>query len=303
MCLPKNTLVTGGSGLLGRYVISELSSDCIITNFDRSIGNSDSKNIKGDVLDYHSVIDAAQDQDAIVHLAGIDLAVEAPDNEIFQTNVQGTWNILHAAEQAKVGKVVLCSSVAALGFKLSPPAFAPKYLPVDEFHPGKPCTTYGLSKMLVERIGKTFANRGKLTVISLRPALIAFPHLIKDIDIVAKSSDRCEDSLHSPSDTEASGLSILRAYVSPKDCAKGFRRALEAVTKPYDCFNLTANDTFTSLPTLDVFKKQFMQLPSCFDENLYSDNPMASGYDNKRAKQLLNWSPNGIWSDLLQSHT
>ena len=105
-----NILVTGGSGQFGGYVLTELSPHYVVTNFDLTQSAQTSRNIEGDVLDLDALTVAFENQDAVIHLAGIDAAINAPEKLIFLTNVQGTWNVLHAAEKLGIRKVILCSS-------------------------------------------------------------------------------------------------------------------------------------------------------------------------------------------------
>jgi len=295
---PRNILVTGGSGQFGRYVLSELSSDYVVTNFDLIHNAQTSRNIEGDVLDLDAVTVAFENQDAVIHLAGIDAAINAPEKHIFLTNVQGTWNVLHAAEKLGIRKVILCSSVAVTGLSLASPKVTPMHLPVTEEHPLRPHSVYGLSKMLGEQIARAFSQRNNLTVTVLRPALIAFPSLIEEIDNKVRESDQENSSYSMSGESAASDLSILRAYVRPEDCARGFRRALETNAAPFSCFHLTANDTFTMAPTLKIIETQFGMLPDNINQMVFEKYPRASGFDNQRAKKLLHWSPEGVWSDL-----
>ena len=295
----RNILVTGGSGQFGRYVLAELSSDYVVTNFDLSHSTQVSRSIEGDGLDLDAVTVACENQDVVIHLAGIDAAIEAPEALIFLTNVQGTWNVLQAAEKLRIRKVILCSSVAVTGFSLGSPIITPVHLPVREEHPLRPHSAYGLSKMLGEKIARTFVRRDNLTVTVLRPALIAFPRLIEEINRKARECDQENSSYSTSGGSAASDLSILRAYVRPEDCARGFRRALETNATPFSCFQLTADDTFTGTPTLKIIEKQFGMLPDNINRMVYKKYPRASGFDNQRAKKLLHWRPEGEWSDLI----
>ena len=71
--------------------------------------------------------------------------------DYFRTNVQGTWNLLHAAEAAGVRKVVVASSTAVYGVGRDR---LPDYLPVDEEHPQRPTATYSLTKQIIEVQGR-----------------------------------------------------------------------------------------------------------------------------------------------------
>ena len=102
----------------------------------------------------------------------------APAATIFDTNVRGTWNVLEAAHATSVRRVVVCSSVSALGIDFTNPRLPPAYLPIDEAHPLRPTQAYGLSKQLGEEIARSFARRGAMAVTCLRPAWVMFPDVL-----------------------------------------------------------------------------------------------------------------------------
>ncbi|MGI9305586.1 MAG: NAD-dependent epimerase/dehydratase family protein [Gammaproteobacteria bacterium] len=231
----RKVIVTGGAGQLGRYVVAELARGYDVTVFDPARDDTAPRQVLASVLNMGELTRAFEAQDAVIHLAGIDAAVEAPPELVFATNVQGTWNVLHAAEKAGIDKAVICSSVAASGFSVEKPIVIPDYLPVDEAHPLRPCGTYGLSKMLGEYAARSIVRRGRMRILCLRPALVAFPHWVQEIDECTRVADG-DQAMQQPDRNEASGLSILRAYVTPEDCARCFRQALEADAGVFDSF-------------------------------------------------------------------
>jgi UDP-glucose 4-epimerase len=164
--------LTGGRGRLGRYVAAELRRRHEVRIVDR--GTPDPAEPAPyppvDVLDDEALAKAFRDHEVVVHLAGIDQSLASAPAAVFETNVRGTWNAFEAAEQAGVRRVVLCSSTSALGLDHTNPSLPPLYLPVDEAHPTRPSSTYGMSKLLGEGIASAFARRGTLEVLILRPS-------------------------------------------------------------------------------------------------------------------------------------
>ena len=63
--------------------------------------------VQGDVTDLDTVRGAVSGYNAIIHLAAIDLGVPATPERYFGVNVMGTWNVLQAAQEAGIAKVVL----------------------------------------------------------------------------------------------------------------------------------------------------------------------------------------------------
>ena len=99
--------VTGGNGLLGRYVVAALEPDYEVTVIDRSAGGGNQPQAPIDVLDLEAVHGALRGQDAVVHLAAIDAAVDASPEAFFHTNVRAAWNVLHAGYEAGVRRCSL----------------------------------------------------------------------------------------------------------------------------------------------------------------------------------------------------
>jgi nucleoside-diphosphate-sugar epimerase len=121
--------------------------------------------ISVDVTDPESIAKACQDVDAILHLGGISL--EAPFEDILAVNVVGTHNLLRAAVDAGVPKVLLASSNHAVGFyRRADIPEGERDLP-DNLQP-RPDTYYGWSKASLEALGSLFHDRHGLDVTALR---------------------------------------------------------------------------------------------------------------------------------------
>jgi nucleoside-diphosphate-sugar epimerase len=118
--------------------------------------------VPGDIRDTASVVAAARDCDTIYHcVAQVPLA---KDKELFHSvNVRGTENLLRAALQATVRKIIYVSSSAVFG--------APKSNPVSEQTPPSPGEAYGRAKLEGENLCRDYAQRG-LDVTIVRPRTI-----------------------------------------------------------------------------------------------------------------------------------
>jgi nucleoside-diphosphate-sugar epimerase len=286
----EHVLVTGGTGRLGRYVVASLRPHYRVTTLDLA-GTHAAPDLAVDILDLAGLQRASRGVHAIVHLAAIDAAVEAPPAAVFETNVRGTWNVIEAAQLNGVQRIVVCSSVSAFGVDHTNPAMPPLYLPMDEDHPLRPTRPYGLSKQLGEDIARSFARRGPMVLTCLRPAWIMFP------DIVARLVDGPRpprDPAHPPEP-----IPLLRSYVAPRDVASAVRLALERGGPAFATYLITANDTFEPRPTLDHLRDVYGTLPEIRKPEIYRQNPRASSYDIERARRELGWTPSGSWQDLV----
>jgi nucleoside-diphosphate-sugar epimerase len=289
-----NVLVTGGAGRLGRYVVAELAGHCRVRVLDRTAG----ADVPADVLDLPAVARALAGHDAVVHLAAVDVSVPAPPERIFDVNVRGTWNVLQAAQQAGVRRVVVASSVAATG--IDAPGPAPLYLPIDEAHPLRPTHPYGLSKEVDEAIARSFARRGGMEVIVLRPAWVMFPDILKNVrdELAGALPPASPVTAADPAERAREPLPLLRSWVDPGDAARAFRLALEIPRASCEILFVTADDTFQPTPTLPYLEKVFGALPEVRRPDVYARNPHASAHDSGRAREVLGWSPSTTWRAL-----
>jgi UDP-glucose 4-epimerase len=111
-------LVTGGAGFIGSFVVDQLRSaghEAVIFDVRRSPHHARGEvpTVIGDVLDYASVREAARGCDAIAHLAAAaDVGEVAKDPESAERlNSRGTFNVLEAAREEGVGRVIYASTI------------------------------------------------------------------------------------------------------------------------------------------------------------------------------------------------
>ena len=118
-------LVTGGTGFLGSYIIKELIEKGYKV---RALRRSQKlpfwispdilqkvEWIEGDVLDIVALEEAMEGIDTVIHSAAIVSFVKKDRKQMYQVNVEGTANVVNAALEKKVRRLVHISSVAALG--------------------------------------------------------------------------------------------------------------------------------------------------------------------------------------------
>jgi len=124
-------LVTGGTGLLGSHLLFRLISEGkevkalkrkhSSTKLTEKIFSFYSENhselfnkiewVEGDILDYHSLLDAFTDCEFLYHVAA-QVSFHGSDKEsVIRTNVEGTANVVNAALETKVGKLCFVSSI------------------------------------------------------------------------------------------------------------------------------------------------------------------------------------------------
>lgn len=286
MSIPTKVVVTGGSGRVGRYVVDELSSGFDVTNVDLTKSPASVGYAEGDVTDLESMRRALKGADAVVHLAAIDYDWKAAPEQYIRVNTMGTWNVLQAAAENNLQKVVLCSSVSACGLSEMRADWTPQSLQVDERHELRPVQAYSVSKQIMETMGRSFATGTEMDVLCLRPLAVVLPETI---------GEYCE-FIDNPD------LNWLYYYVHARDVATGFRRALESRGLKFGTFFLSADDTSRPEPTLDWYRDRIGALPEILNPRIFQTNPRASIFSNQQARQVLGWEPTTDFPALRAEH-
>ena len=277
----ERVLVTGASGRVGRHVVDALADDYEVTVLDLAPPVQDVPFIEGNVLDLDTVRASMTGQDAVIHLAAIDLGVPAEPEAYFGTNVMGTWHTVQAAREAGIGKVVLASSISATGIGEMRPDFPPDYLPIDEAHAMKPAHAYGISKLVVEDVARGFALHGDISITCLRPvAVIVESNLRRTVDRAANPDHRW-----------------LASYVTGEDTGRAFAAALR-YDAPFDAMFIAADDSASPVPTLERLAGLYGATPPVRAPAWFERDPRASPIDASRAKQRLRWRPTSTWADV-----
>jgi len=294
----ERVVVTGGSGRLGRFVVDELRDICAVSVLDIAPPRQDVPYFETDILDPNGLRAALAGQEAAIHLAGFDDGMAPHDRDYMKTNVQGAWNLFHAAEEAGLRRLVVASSSAAYGLGYDR---MPDYLPVDEAHPLHTTGTYGHSKEAIETMARHFVRRGRLDIVCLRPTLILRPE--REAAILAQLAlpdpDGDPPEAAAGADTAPYGaLSATRSYVRSQDAARAFRMALDHDGAGYDVFNLAAADGIGRMETLVRLAAVYGRLPAIRDPELYARDPHASVLDSRRARDRLGWEPEGDWTSV-----
>jgi nucleoside-diphosphate-sugar epimerase len=273
-------VVTGGSGRAGSYIMRELAEHGRrVRNVDRRgpEGESPARFYRADVTDLGQTVAALEGAEAVVHLAAIVHPLSDPPQLVFHTNAMSTWNILQAAELLKIPKLVLASSINAMGMAYSKENVPPRYLPVDEEHPTRAEDSYSLSKWIGEQIADGFARR--------RPVQIASFRFHGLWDTQGEHARR-----RSGQADPAPGAKQLWGYTDLTDAARACRMALEADWPGHEVFFITAADTALALPTREAIAATLPGVP------LRAELPgYASAFDCSKAERLFGWQAEHSW--------
>ena len=161
----QSVLVTGADGFIGSHLTELLVRKgldvkaFVLYNSLNSWGWLDhcEKDVKGnfeifagDIRDPHGVKTAMKDCDTVIHLAsliGIPYSYHSPDTYV-ETNIKGTLNVLQAARQLGVKKMIHTSTSEVYG--------TARFVPITEDHPLQGQSPYSASKIGADQLAYSF---------------------------------------------------------------------------------------------------------------------------------------------------
>lgn len=174
MATQKKTIaVTGASGLIGVHLLPVLLGEGYqLRVLSRRLQESSPGiiQLQGDIRSADAVCHLMRGCNAAIHLAGVahtSLRSQAEMDEAFQINVGGTRNVLAAAQNAGVERVLLASSAHVYAEQ--------EGMELDEQSPTAGDSFYARTKLMVEQAGLEAANTNRLTVVIVRPCLTYGP--------------------------------------------------------------------------------------------------------------------------------
>ena len=280
----KKIVVTGGSGRLGQLVIQELlRHDYQVLSLDRvrPAVNACSSWI-ADLRSPGDLYQALTGAHAVVHLGAYQAPGLAPDAEIFGNNVTASYNVLKAAGDLGVKKVVMASSTAAFGFIYALQRMVPEYLPLDEKHPSRPQDSYGLSKVVGEQIADSVALlHPDMAISSLR-----FPGVIFDFSY---------DSIRERWKDPGARANTSWAYIDGRDAATACRLAIEAEFAGHEVMIVAAPTSSMREPTVELIEKYLG--PNVPVKNARVNN--WSGVSSAKAEKILGFKARYGWENFL----
>jgi NAD dependent epimerase/dehydratase len=174
----KKVLVTGAGGFIGSHLVERLVAigaevtALIRYNSAGSFGNLDLlpaevlreiRIVPGDLRDYPSVADAMRESEIVLHLGALIAIPYSYVNPrgVLETNAMGTFNVLQAAREQGVRRVVNTSTSEVYG--------TAREVPISEAHPLQGQSPYSASKIAADKIAEAFYCSYELPVVTLRP--------------------------------------------------------------------------------------------------------------------------------------
>ena len=262
-------VVTGASGKAGRAVARDLEEH------GHEVVSVDlvAPSLLADLTELGQAVECLAGADAVVHLAAIPAPGIHTEETTFRTNMLSTFNVFEAARVLGLRRVVWASSETILGLPFD--REQPAYAPIDEEHPPLPQSSYALSKVLSEELGRQLYRRTRTPHVALRFSNIMEP----------------EDYERFPSFWEDPTMRRwnLWGYVDVRDVAQSCRLALEADVGA-EHFMVAAADTVMNRPNAELMAEVYPSVPY---------RPTPGQFDTllsiEKARRLLGYEPAWSW--------
>lgn len=236
----KKVLVTGACGWLGAEIVRALlargdevvATDLTLSPAIAMLAQADPHlaAVQADLGEWPQVVDLfrAHGPDAVVHAAALVGVVQTADIPIkaLRVNVEGAINLFEAMRLGGVKRVVHISTEETYGDFTAPT--------IDEDHPQKPVSVYGVTKLAVENYGRVYSREHGLEVINVRTCWVYGPHLPR----LRVPRTFVEAALRGEPHHLAEGgeLAVDQVYIA--DTVAGALLALDKAAHRFDAYNI-----------------------------------------------------------------
>jgi dTDP-glucose 4,6-dehydratase len=293
----KRVLVTGAGGFIGSHLTEALvRAGAKVTAFIR-YNSSGTRGwlessplrdqiafVRGDIGDFHSVRAAVQDQEVVFHLAaliGIPYSYVAP-HQYVRVNIEGTVNVVQAARELGVGRVIQTSTSEVYGTALR--------APIDEEHPRQPQSPYSASKIASDGLAESYWLSFKTPVVIVRPFNTFGPRQSTRAVIPTIITQ-----LLGGGPVRLGSLTPTRDMNFVSNIAEGFIAAATAEGAVGQTINLGTGIEH-SIGEIAEMIAEIIGVPLRVESEAQRARPETSEVfrliaDNRRAEQLLGWRP------------
>lgn len=295
-------IIYGGAGFIGSHIAEKLIRDNYqVTVFDKI--NASKKNvehvldsisfIEGDFCNRMDIADSLRNQDFAIHLVSSTLPADSNSNPAYdvETNIISSLNFFEECIVNRVKKIVFISSG---GTVYGPPV----RIPLDEDHPTQPTSSYGITKLTIEKYLALYKNLKGLDYTVLRLSnpfgerqnpklgqglIAAFLYRIKSKKAIEVWGDG----------------SIVRDFFYIKDGAEAIELAIHNDSK-YNVFNISSGSGLTINQVLEKFRKVLNLKFEVKYKPARKFDVQINILDNKRARKYLKWQPATSFDDALK---
>jgi len=276
-------LVTGAAGVLGKAVTALLEREpgIELRLTDRAPIATPHEFARANLAEWDEAKRLCEGADQLLHVAAIHPWKRYSPQEYVDCNIKGTANILQAAAEAGVKRVIYTSSIAAMGYGCN----SPDELPFDESRPCRPREDiYGITKHVGEQLCEMTRHRHGIPYVALRPGTFV-------------PRDEADP---------AWGLSLLTQWVHASDVAMAHLLALRSDVRN-EAIIITARVPFTrdDAPALlsdarQVILRYFPKARLLEERGVQLPNRIERWYSIAKAERLLGYRPKHNFAEWLE---
>ena len=295
-------LVTGGAGFIGHHLAHRLVDrgyevrvlDNFATGRRERLEDLDVEIVEGDLRSYERAHTAVRGTEFVFHLGALPSVPRSMQDPLTTSavNVEGTLNVLLAARDEGIRRVVFASSSSVYG--------ANPALPKREDHQLLPVSPYGVSKVAAEHYCRAFTTVYGLETVSLRlfnvfgpgqDPLSQYAAVVPRFIAAFASGD--------PPVVYGDGLQT-RDFTFVADVVEALSLAARGHAAGGEVFNIAAGTETSILELIDVLGKIFGVPPECQFKPARPGEVRHSRGDAAKARCILHWSPRSSLEEALR---
>lgn len=296
----KKVLVTGADGFIGSHLtelLLEQGYDVRAFAFYNSFNSwgwldalpkeklEEVDVFTGDIRDPNGIREAMKGVDQVFHLAAliaIPFSYHSPDSYV-DTNIKGTLNVLQAARDLELSRIIVTSTSEVYG--------SAKYVPIDENHPYQGQSPYSATKIGADRLAESFYRSFNMPISIVRPfntygprqsARAVIPTIITQL-------------LSGKKEIKLGSLLPTRDFNYVKDTANGFIEIAKSGKTIGEEINIATEREISIGELAEELIRQINPNAKiiCDNERIRPDKSEVNRLlgSNKKISELTNWSP------------
>jgi nucleoside-diphosphate-sugar epimerase len=287
----KRVLITGTSGFLGSNLTGDLKNRGIevLSLSRKEVAENVTTHVQGSFENFEDLDKLKLDgSETLIHLAAV--TGDASEEDAIRVNVYETSRLVRYCVDKGLKRLILASSIAAVGCLTR--EFVPRQVPIPDYHPCDSSNAYGLSKYLMEEyLRYVKRNHSELDITLFR------------IGVVLKRT------AVTPGIEQISNMwrpFCTLGCIHINDVVNAFRFAVEKDIKPsFGIYNLVAEDSFSSIPTIEALRLSLGDRFAKLDLSAYKDpqDSYKGLYEISGLKHSFGYTPKVRVSQLKENGT
>ena len=248
-------LITGNTGRIGRVLADQLRTEHSIrgVSLEPDWQMDGVEYLHGSTTDRSLIERCVEGMDIVIHLAA-DPRPEAEWESIRAANIDGTYQVVDAAQKAGVRRVIYASSNHITG------GYTDTWTPMTVDMPVAPDSLYGVSKAFGEALGRYYSQYHGLSFVSLR---------------IGNFNEENHPRVPIPL-SEVDSRQLVLMWISHRDLVQLFRKTIEVKELHYGVFYGTSGNSGGIWDLRNA--REILGYEPEDDSTLYPDYPLTPGY-------------------------